>query len=186
MATNKKGDDMGLSWTGSVNLSTGTATTSNLAKVFIPHKPMNEPGVDAEQLKVWHDVPEELNRALRDGMKKISTNCLKENAEIVLNLFQEIILKHVLSLQIQDNQLGKLLRGKRRQENDLGTTSDTMVLAGKVAKSSLLGRDPWGDEELPETAPAATGVRLPLQVPNATVPARPGVSGSPAIDPAAP
>ena len=98
MATNKKSDDTGLSWTGSVNLSTGTATTSNLAKVFIPTKPMNEPGVDAEQLKVWQDVPEELNRALRDGMKKISTNCLKENAEIVLNLFQEIILKHFLSL----------------------------------------------------------------------------------------
>lgn len=75
-------------------------------------------------------------------MKKISTNCLKENTEIVLNLFQEIILKHVLALQIQDSQIGKLLRVKKRQENDLNTSSGPKILAGKVVKSSLLDRDP--------------------------------------------
>ena len=92
MTINKKGDDVELSWTGSVNLSTGTTTTSNLAKIFSPNKPMNEPGVDALEFQVWQDVPEELNRVLREGMKKISTDCLKENGKIVLNLFQEIIL----------------------------------------------------------------------------------------------
>ena len=83
---------------------------------------MNEPEVDVTELQeVWQYVPEGVSKALRDGMKKINTDCLKENAEIVLDLFQEIILKHVLGFQIQDNQLGKFLRGKKRQESDLGT-----------------------------------------------------------------
>ena len=39
----------------------------------------------------------------------------------------------------------------------MNTSSDPKILAGKVVKSSLLGRDPWGDQSLPVAEPAAEG-----------------------------
>ena len=110
---------------------------------------MYEPGLEKEQLKVWLDVPGELQAALDGGMEMIGSDCLKNNAEIVLGLFEEINIKHVLGHQIKDKTLGRIIRGNPDLENDLGTTPEAEVLAGKIAKSSLLGQDPWGDKPLP-------------------------------------
>ena len=54
-----------LSWTGSVNINSGTATASNLAEIFTPGRPMYEPGVAKEKWKVWVDIPEELQTVLK-------------------------------------------------------------------------------------------------------------------------
>ena len=70
----------------------------------------------AVQMKVWMDIPEELSKALRDGMKLIGLECLRHNAEIVLELFEEMVIKHVLGLQIANRTLSKLIREIRRSE----------------------------------------------------------------------
>ena len=81
-------DKQSLSWTGSANINSGSATAANLAEIFTPGRPMNEPGVAKERLKVWLDVPEELLTVLKRKMKKIGFDCLKQNAEIVLDLLK--------------------------------------------------------------------------------------------------
>ena len=65
---------------------------------------MYEPGVELRQLRVWMDIPEELDTAIKQGMEKINSECLTQNAEVVLVVFQEIILKHVLSMHNMRDQ----------------------------------------------------------------------------------
>ena len=147
--SNKNEDKQVLTWTGSVNSNAGATTTSNLAKMFTPRRPMYEPGVELQQLKVWMDIPEDLENAIKDGMENISPECLRRNAEIVLDIFQEMVLKHVLNMQIKDRTYGRIIRGNPSAESESGDSPSTVRLAGIVAKSSLLGKDPWGDEALP-------------------------------------
>ncbi len=156
-AKNSNEDKQILSWTGSVNINSGAATMANLAETFNPRRPMNEPGIAKEKFKVWMDVPEELQRVLKQKMKKIGLDCLKQNAEIVLDLFQDMIIKHVLQMQIHDKNLSKIIRGNPEIEDRSDVPPDIEPIAGKIAKSSLLGRDPWGDEEIPKRVVAAEG-----------------------------
>ena len=114
---------------------------------------MNEPGVAKKKWKVWMDVPEELQAVLKKKMKKIGLDCLKQNAEIVLDLFQDMIIKHVLKMQIHDKTLSKIIRGNPEFEDKSDVPPDIEPIAGKIAKSSMLGQDPWGDEELPKKTP---------------------------------
>ena len=127
-------------WAGSMSGALGAATTSNLATTFTPKTPMYTPGVDKKQLKVWLDVPEDLAAALDGGMEKIGVDCLEQNAELVLELFQEMCLTHVLDMQIQDRSLYKLIRGNPQLDGQLDGSTESSMMAGKVAKSSLLGR----------------------------------------------
>ena len=147
---NKNMDKRVLTWTGSVNSNTGATTASNLAQMFTPKRPMYEPGVELQQLKIWMDIPVELATALREGMRKIDPECLRRNAEIVLDIFQEIIMKHVAALQIKDRTFRRIIRGNPSAES----TENVGKLAGVVAKSSLLGQDPWGDKALPALPPS--------------------------------
>ena len=149
-ATKTKNIEQTLSWTGSVRAGAGAATAANLAKAFTPGKPMYEPGVEKEKWSVWMDIPLELKTVLEQKMEKIGLDCLQKNAQIVLDLYQEMILKHVLTLQIKDRNLGRLIRGNREIEDQSDSPGDIKLLAGQVAKSSLLGQDPWGDKALPE------------------------------------
>ena len=149
-ATKAKNIEQTLSWTGSVRAGAGAATAANLAKAFTPGKPMYEPGVEKEKWSVWMDIPLELKTVLEQKMEKIGLDCLQKNAQIVLDLYQEMILKHVLTLQIKDRNLGRLIRGNREIEDQSDSPGDIKLLAGQVAKSSLLGQDPWGDKALPE------------------------------------
>ena len=110
---------------------------------------MYEPGVELQQLRVWMDIPEELDTAIKQGMEKINSECLTQNAEVVLDVFQEIILKHVLSMQIKDRAFRRIIRENPSNENGADEPGSLSKLAGAVASSSLLGRDPCGDEELP-------------------------------------
>lgn len=111
---------------------------------------MYEPGVAKEKLKVWIDIPEELQIVLRGEMKKNRDELYKENAEIALDVFQDMIIKHVLGMQIYDKIFNKIIRGNPEVENRSDVPPDIEPLAGLVTKSNLLGQDPWGDKELPE------------------------------------
>ena len=153
-ATSDKSDDKQvLSWTGSVNINSGAATSENLAEMFNPGRPMVEPGVAKEKWKIWMDVPEELQKVLRKKMKRIGLDCLKQNAEIVLDLFQDMIIKHVLGMQIHNKTLSRIIRGNPEIDDKSDDPPDIEPIAGKIAKSSLLGQDPWGDKELPAKTP---------------------------------
>ena len=178
MSKNKKQNDKQvLTWTGSVNSNAGAATAANLAKLFTPKRPMYEPGVELRQLEVWMDIPVELATALKDGLQKIGSDCLTRNAEIVLSLFQKMIIKHVIGLQIKDRTFGRIIRGNPAAEEKSGDPASQNELAGLVAKSSMLGQDPFGDKALPtnpareegasasgtETAPAYTEVQVLLK-----------------------
>ena len=149
MAKQNKNAEDPMSWAGSANLASSAVTSDNLASTFHPRKPMQTPGSDPEQIRVWADIPEDLQKQLSGGMAKIGPDCLKKNAETVLGIFEEIMLKHVLSNQIQNKALSRLMRGNPSLADDSDEAASTSTLAGKVARSSLLGRDPWGDEALP-------------------------------------
>ena len=86
-------------------------------------------------------------------MKRVGLDCLKQNAEIVLDLFQNMIIKHVLSMQIHDKTLSRIIRGNPDIDNQSDDPPDIEPIAGKITKSSLLGQDPWGDKELPPKTP---------------------------------
>ena len=143
-------DKQALSWTGSANINTGAATAANLAETFTPGRPMNEPGIPKEKFKVWLDVPEKIRVLQRKKMQKIGLNCLKQNADIVLDVFQDIVIEHVLDMQIKDKTLRKILRGNPELENRADASTGIEPVAGQLAKSSALGQDPWGDNKLPQ------------------------------------
>ena len=52
-------------------------------------------------------------------------------------------------MQIKDTHLGKILCDNPEVEDASNTPPDMDILADMVDKSSMLGRDPWGDESLP-------------------------------------
>jgi len=108
---------------------------------------MYTPGTNTDRLVVLLDVPKKLEQALAKGMKKIGPRCLRENAEVVLKIFEDMCLEHVVGQEIAD----KLLR-KLTQHNPTlpGATASTTTSHGNISKSSLLGKDPWGDEVIPD------------------------------------
>ena len=124
-------------------------TMKNLAQRWTPHLPMRTPGFAPERIKVWLDIPKELEANLGSGII-IGTTCLVENAELIISMFEDMCLEHVINMQIKDKMLSKLMRGNRTVE---AANPDEHVIdepGKRIAKSSFLDQDPWGDEEIPE------------------------------------
>jgi len=134
---------------GSTGAKPGAPTASNLAKAFTPTKPMCAPGTDADKLVVMVDLPKALKSVIDAGMKKIDYNCLRDNAKVVLQVFEDICVQHVINNQIHDKQLSKLLQRNPNWEKDNPDAHRTLAPKSRIAKSSLIGRDPCGDEKLP-------------------------------------
>ena len=91
----QKSEKQSLSWTGTASVGAGTATAANLAKTFTPGTPMYEPGVDKAQYSTWMNVPAELQTLIDQKMKKIGPDCLNKNVQIVLDLYQDMIIRHI-------------------------------------------------------------------------------------------
>ena len=141
-------------------------TSKNLGKRFTPHVPMRPANIKPERIKVWLDIPKELKTMLDAGTINIGTTCLKENAELVISLFEDLCLQHVVSMQIQDKTLSKLIRGDSAIEL---ANPESHVLEEpdkRIAKSSLLGQDPWGDKAVPSDPNATTTSSTYTQVQN--------------------
>ena len=45
-------------------------------------------GEDAHKLTVLVDIPKKLQAQLNDGLKPIDVDCLRENAELMLGMFE--------------------------------------------------------------------------------------------------
>ena len=131
---------------GSMSTIAGV-TNKNLAKMFTPRVPMQTSGITPEQAKVWMDIPAELKQTIDQGLDVITTNCLRDNALFLFGRYEDMCLKHVTDMQIKDKTYSKLVRGNAAIED---ANPDNGVREPRsIAKSSLLGQDPWGDEEIP-------------------------------------
>ena len=73
-----------------------------------------------------------------------------ENAQLVIGLYEDICLRHVIDMQIQDKTLSKLMRPNRVIESSNPDEHGQDEPGKRVARSSLLGQDPWGDKEVPD------------------------------------
>ena len=133
-------------------------TSKNLAQRFTPHQPMQSAGITPERVKAWLDIPKQLKETVDSGKISIGTTCLKENAELIIGLYEDMCLQHIIGMQIQDKTLGKIIRDN--QPIELANPSDHgLQEPGKrIARSSLLGQDPWGDEKVPDDPEQIAGV----------------------------
>ena len=132
------------SWMGSAS-SVADINSENIAEHFTPGVPMKPAGVAKERVRTWQDVPKEVATMTKNGMLLISNTCLKENAEMILDIYEEACLNHVVDLQIQDKTFSALVRGNPALER---TDPELQTPNKGIAKSSLLGQDPWGDEPI--------------------------------------
>ena len=105
------------------------------------------PEHDAEKMVVLADVPEKLAQALRDGLKPIGVDCIKQNSEFVFRFYETICVEHVLSLQIQNRMVRQLTQ---RNPDAAASTESALVPEGRMARSSLIGRDICGDTVRPD------------------------------------
>ena len=160
MANNKK--QLG-SWMGSMGCQAGV-TSQNLGKRFTPNVPMQPANIKPERIKVWLDIPKELKTILDQGNINIGTTCLRGNAELVISFYEDLCLKHVVDMQINDKTLGKLIRGNSAIESANPDNHGLEEPGKRVAKSSLLGQDPWGDKAVPADPNATAGSSTYTQV----------------------
>lgn len=79
-------------WSGYTPDTHKAPTATNIARVFTPHKPMCTPGTDPTELKVKSDIPAKLRAALEDNLAMIGPTCLRENAVLLLSVYQDICL----------------------------------------------------------------------------------------------
>ena len=102
-------------------------------------------GEDTHKLTVLVDIPKKLQAQLNDGLKPIDVDCLRENAELMLGMFETICLEHVLGSQVDQKLLRKLVQRNPNQEKG-GDKEKLLSFISKIAQSSLIAQDPWGDK----------------------------------------
>jgi len=137
------------SWAGSATGNQKAPTAYNLARAFTPTRPMCDPGTDTDKLVVMMDVPRQLKSAIDAGMKTIGYDCLRENAKVVLQVYEDICIQHVLDHQIADKTLRKLTQRNPAIEKSHPEKAKTLAPKSRIAKSSLIGEDPYGDKSIP-------------------------------------
>ena len=96
-------------WTGVRDQNLDAPTSDNIAKTFTPNKPMKMPGTENKDLLVSVDIPRKLKEALAQGLQPIGLSCLKENAKLLLRLYESMCLEHVLDQQVSTKTFAKLL-----------------------------------------------------------------------------
>ena len=86
---------------------------------------------------------------------------------MILKMYEDACLKHVVKLQIKDKTFSMFVRGNPTLERD---NPELQEPSKGIVKSSLLGQDPWGDEPIPseedqddEEAYAYTKVQILLK-----------------------
>ena len=133
------------SWVGS-SFRRLAPTTANLFRAFTPNVPMGVPGTSREKRMIVMDVPPKLQQQLNKGLPLIGDDCLKENAEYVLDVFETICIEHVISTQVADRTLRKVLAHNPVLECQDPETVGKLTADSRIARSSYLGQDPCGDK----------------------------------------
>ena len=72
----------------------------------------------------------------------MNKDTLRANAETVLAFYEKDIVEHVMSSQVPTKELKKLLLRSSK-------IKPTEGMSTSVSKSSLLGKDPFGQKEIP-------------------------------------
>ena len=94
---------------------------------------------------VLTDVSQKLVERLAKKPQKIDPDCLFENAENILHFYEEDIVLHLVRQEVKDNRVYKLLQ---RGEDDIEGSVDMT----RIARSSYLGKNPFGDVNDTESA----------------------------------
>ena len=125
-----------LRWAGSAANANSLADPNS---TFDPTLPCASGEEAARDALVMADVPKQLLERLEKKPQEIGPNCLFENAESILRFFEEDIVLHVVKQEVKDKRVYKLLQ---RGEGDTAKPADV----ARIAKSSYLGMDPFGDK----------------------------------------
>ena len=125
-----------LRWAGSAANANSLADPNS---TFDPTLPCVSGEEAARDALVMADVPKQLLERLEKKPQEIGPNCLFENAESILRFFEEDIVLHVVRHEVKDKRVYELLQ---RGENDTGGPADM----SRIARSSYLGKDPFGDD----------------------------------------
>ena len=132
-------------WTGKG--SGKTPTVDNLAKISNSRVPICGPEYDPERMVVLADIPAGLRKALKEGLSPIDSDCLRQNAEVVFHLYESLCSQHVLSQQMDH----KLIRKLTQRDPSASVSDNTRLVAEEhFSRSSLIGKDPYGDLARPE------------------------------------
>ena len=65
-----------------------------------------------------------------------------------MDVYQNICLEHVLSIQVADRTFRKVLDHNPMIESEDPDKADTLTTEIRITKSSYLDLDPWGDNPL--------------------------------------
>ena len=125
-----------LRWAGSAANANSLADPNS---TFDPTLPCASGEEAARDALVMADVPKQLVERLEKKPQEIGPNCLFENAESILRFFEEDIVLHVVRHEVKDKRVYELLQ---RGEDDTSGPADM----SRIARSSYLGKDPFGDD----------------------------------------
>ena len=129
-------------WTGVDRFQ--NPTMNNLAQWFTPNVPICGPEYDPEKMQILADVPVKLKLAIKDGMKRVDIDCIKQNAQFVFHFYETICVEHVLEMQMQQRHVRRLVQ---RNPNASESEARALVPEGRLARSSLIGQDICGDSQ---------------------------------------
>ena len=117
---------------------------------FNPRIPPITVKENATKELIWGDYPTKLKERLSKKPQKITVDCLKENALLILKFYELDIIEHVISQQVDSKALKTLLVRNEDREK-IAPAKYRQEVSARVARSSHLGDNPFGDVELPDT-----------------------------------
>jgi len=130
---------VGATWAGDEYAGNSLAAEGS----FNPRVPVRADDTSGD-LQVWADIPKRLKRRLEKNAAKVTEDCLRSNADTILKFLEVDVLDHVVRLAVDSKAMKALL--KRDHEAELADPEAYKQEAGsRLARSSLLGRNPFGD-----------------------------------------
>ena len=135
-----------MSWAGRTYRPNSLTTRGR----FNPRVPSVSEDKNAEDELIWYDVPKKLKERLDKKSQKITVDCIKENAESILRFYESDVVEHVLEMQMHNKAVRSLVM-RDHEEEQKNPKDYVNEAARKLAKSSYLGSDPFGDKKLDDT-----------------------------------
>ena len=116
---------------------------------FDPKIPIDHADDEGDDDLIWADPPTALIDRLEEKPQQITSDCLQMNALGILRLFESDVIQHVIKQQLRSEHMSNLLARQitYQEEGKRGAQRSTV---NRLAKSSLLGRDPSGEHPIPE------------------------------------
>ena len=121
-----------------------------IAQAFNANVPMRIKQGKAEvgDEAVRADQPDDLRIALSAGLSTIRPAVLRKNAVLLLEWYEHVVIEHVLERQADDKALAYLLRRDPEVKVKDPATKGKHYGSSRLAKSSWIWRDPFGESAL--------------------------------------